>query len=212
MTLTEVGVDEILEWLVALGPAAFIGSILAAGWLFSAIRSIGLDTKQGFKPDLDREWLVRMSAILLKPAVIWFLLVLITLVTLVYVTGAAIDQSSGKLSWSSYFATGEVLSGLVAALAGKSGSTVMGYVRKWLSLETVIAVAVAIFILLALLAGGFSFSNPGSRRRPLSWSAGANARPTWRLGRRCSDTSSSSGSCSCGWSAWATSSTSTASR
>lgn len=158
--ITEVGVDN-LEWLVALGPVGFIGSILVAGWLFSAIRSIGIRSYD-FKPDLDREWLVRMSAILMKPAVIWLVLISLTLGALLVITGSGgLDQRlsdelmSDKLSLSGWFASGGVLSGLVAALAGNSGATLMGYVRKWLSLETVIAIAVFLFIALALLAAGF---------------------------------------------------------
>jgi hypothetical protein len=153
--ITEVGVEN-LEWLVALGPVAFIGSILVAGWLFSAIRSIGIRSYD-FKPDLDREWLVRMSAILMKPAVIWLVLITLTLGALLLITGSGgLGQPLGeKLRLSGWFASGGVLSGLIAALAGNSGKTVLGYVRKWLSLETLIAIAVFLFIALALLAAGF---------------------------------------------------------
>ena len=155
IVITDIGVEN-LEWLVALGPVAFIGSILVAGWMFSAIRSIGIRSSD-FKPDLDREWLVRMSAILMKPAVIWLVLISLTLGALLLVTGSGgLDQpSSAKLRLSGWFASGGVLSGLIAALAGNSGATVMGYVRKWLSLETVIGIAVFLFIALALLAAGF---------------------------------------------------------
>jgi hypothetical protein len=153
--ITEAGVDN-LEWLVALGPVAFIGSILVAGWLFSAIRSLGISSSD-FKPDLDREWLVRLSAILMKPAVIWLVLITLTLLALLAVTGSgALDQASGeKLKLSSWFASGGVVSGLIAAMAGNSGSTAMGYIRKWLSFETVIGIAVFLFVALALLAAGF---------------------------------------------------------
>lgn len=153
--ITEVGVDN-LEWLVALGPVAFIGSILVAGWMFSAIRSVWMRSSD-FKPDLDREWLVRMSAILMKPALIWLVLISLTLVALLLVTGSgALDQPlAEKLRLSGWFASGGVLSGAIAALAGNSGATLMGYVRKWLSLETLIGFAVFFFIGLALLASGF---------------------------------------------------------
>ncbi|HEU0098348.1 MAG TPA: hypothetical protein VFQ67_06185 [Allosphingosinicella sp.] len=150
-----------LKWLVALGPLALIGMILLAGWLFSATRSLGLDTKY-FKPDLDREWLVRMSAILLKPAIIWLLLALLTVVfyfwlagLILVAPGQLLFKSPADLGWGAAFASGGVLSGLVAALAGKSGATVMGYVRKWFSLELLIAVAVVLFIITGLLACAF---------------------------------------------------------
>jgi hypothetical protein len=154
VALTEVGVAN-LVWLVAFGPVAFIASILVAGWLFSAIRSIRLDTTN-YKPDLDREWLVRLCAILMKPVVIWLVLVLLTLVILFYATGGETAQAGAerKLELSSYFASGGVLSGLVAALAGNSGKTAMGHVRKWLSFQTVVTIAVFLFVTLALLAGG----------------------------------------------------------
>jgi len=150
-----------LKWLVALGPLAVIGMILLAGWFFSAIRSLGLDTKY-FKPDLDREWLVRMSAILLKPAILWLLLALLTVVFYFWLVemilvepGQLRFKSPDDLGWGALFASGGVLSGLAAALAGKSGATVMGYVRKWFSLELLIAVGVFIFIIAGLLACAF---------------------------------------------------------
>jgi hypothetical protein len=154
VTLTDVGVDN-LEWLVGFGPAAFIASILVAGWLFSAIRSIRLPL--GYTPDLDREWLVRMSAILMKPAVVWVILVFLTLIALMFLTGGddVDNPHSRTLELTRLFAAGGALSGVVAAFAGNSGATLMGYVRKWLSLETVIAIAVLAFAFLALLAGGF---------------------------------------------------------
>jgi hypothetical protein len=163
--ITELGVDN-LEWLVALGPVAFIGSILVAGWVFSAIRSIGIGSSD-FKPDLDREWLVRMSAILMKPAVIWLVLISLTLGALLVITGpiqpgqtlGTTLLSPGSMregrDLSGLFATGGLLSGLVAALAGSSGATLMGYVRKWLSLQTLIGIAVFLFVAVALLAAGF---------------------------------------------------------
>jgi hypothetical protein len=150
-----------LQWLVVLGPLAFIGLILLAGWLFSAIRSLRLDTSD-FKPDLDREWLVRMSAILLKPAILWLLLALLAVAFYFWLAeavlvkrGQLLFKSPDDLGVGALFASGGVLSGLVAALAGNSGATVMGYVRKWFSLELVISVAVFLFVITGLLACAF---------------------------------------------------------
>lgn len=148
--LTETSVKD-LEWVVAFGPVAFIVSILVAGWVFSAIRSLWLNSSR-FKPDLDREWLVRMSAILMKPAFVWLVLVLLTLVSVMNL--APMIMADGRLSLSGLFATGGALSGAIAAFGGRSGSTAMGYVRKWLSLETMILLAVVVFSVLTLLAAG----------------------------------------------------------
>jgi Patatin-like phospholipase len=148
--LTKTSVEN-LEWLVAFGPVAFIVSILVAGWVFSAIRSLWLDGSR-FKPDLDREWLVRMSAILMKPAFVWLVVVLLTLVSVMDLAPLMMDD--GRLSLSGLFATGGALSGAVAAFGGRSGATAMGYARKWLSLETVILLAVLLFSVLTMLAAG----------------------------------------------------------
>jgi hypothetical protein len=149
-SLTETSVKN-LEWAVAFGPVAFIVSILVAGWVFSAIRSLWLDGTR-FKPDLDREWLVRLSAVLMKPAFMWMVVVLLSLVSVMDL--APVLMHGDRLSLSGLFASGGALSGAVAAFGGRKGSTALGYVRKFLSLETMILVAVLLFSVLTMLAAG----------------------------------------------------------
>jgi hypothetical protein len=156
--LTEGGVAG-LEFLIIGGPLLFVGAILAAGWLFSLFRSFVWHSTN-VKADLDREWLVRLSAIMLKPVIAWAFLTFVT-VFLVYYNFRTGDFATGIVASRLHFENGAGLivggfaSGLVAALLGRSSATKwVGYARKFLSLEVIAVIATLAFVILALTMAG----------------------------------------------------------
>lgn len=147
------------EYLIIGGPALFVAAILLAGWIFSLFRGV-LRRSPNLKSDFDREWLVRLSALLLKPTLAWAALATVALIIVYYdpetgtfstsdTEGSLLSFDKGAALISSGFA-----SGLIGAFAGKSGSTWIGYVRKFLSLELVAMTATVLFCILALTVGG----------------------------------------------------------
>ena len=140
------------QMVVALGPLAFISMILLAGWLFRG--PVARSRHPHFKPDLDREWLVRMSAILLKPAILWVLLALLTMSSILagrdnpVGPGQLRFQAPGDPGWGALFASGGVLSGLAAALPARADDR-HGLCAQVVSLELLIAVGVFAFIITA---------------------------------------------------------------
>lgn len=158
------------EWIVVFGPLAFLSCLLAAGWLFSVARSFAFwgnassKDRIALRPDLDREWLVRISAILLKISLLWSALALICLIlpfidihaksislrtTGSNVTAMADLARDGVGQFG--IALGGIVSGLIGAFAGKSGATAwLGKVQKLLSVELVATLATFVFAILAL--------------------------------------------------------------
>jgi hypothetical protein len=146
------------EMLVIGGPALFIAAILIAGWTFSLFRGV-FRRKLFLKSDLDREWLIRLSAIMIKPTLVWTCLASIAILAVFFDfrSGrfAQPDTAESKLSfdYGAWLVSGGFGSGLLGALAGKSGATWIGYVRKFLSLELIAIIGTIVFGVLVLAIG-----------------------------------------------------------
>jgi hypothetical protein len=152
----------LFEWIVVLGPLAFLSGLLAAGWVFSVCRSqlwgnATLLERIALRPDLDREWLVRISAILLKISILWGIFALICLILPVLGYDPATkryalstDTVNGISLSQAGIAMAGLVSGVIGALTGKSGSTLFGKVQKFLSLNLIAGVATFFFALFAL--------------------------------------------------------------
>jgi len=158
MSLSEGGLEN-CALLVVLGPPLFAGGVLGAGWLFSLLRSMWRSASY-LRADLDREWLVRLSAIILRRSIVWMVVTSVTLVLVYWRPGdgnVEFKLSESPLSFDRGWwpiITG-LASGAIASLAGKSGGTRwFGYAKRFLTLEIVATMGTLVFSIVVLVAAG----------------------------------------------------------
>lgn len=168
--LTEGGVEG-LEYILVLGPAVFLAAVLVAGWLFALLRTAGRRSP-AIKADLDREWLTRLSAVLSKPVAGWmffsFVSVFVVFGGEVGAVGEVLRPPPLTAGQGAWVVPGGVASGAIAALAGRSGATGwVGYAKRLVTLELVVAIATLAFALLALAAAGAVAGELAFRIQPL---------------------------------------------
>lgn len=138
--------------LAMTGPLWLLSAQLVATIIFVAFRSPG----KGARPDDDREWLARLSAIKLKLMLIWavaaFAALMLNLLLKKYASGF-------DMSLTGIFAT---ITGLIALLGGKSGGSASeaaaqgggaaaGAVASRLPMRAIVSIATFLFGLLLLL-------------------------------------------------------------
>jgi hypothetical protein len=140
--------------LTVLGPLWLMGTQLLIAIVFAGFRNA---TGPTVRPDADREWLARLSAVKIKPMLLWglvgFAVLILDWALRRYIPGY--DMSlSGMIA---------VISGFVAVAGGKSPksgnstSTVQGiggFVLKYIPMQGVIAIGTGVFILMLFLILG----------------------------------------------------------
>jgi hypothetical protein len=140
--------------LTVLGPLWLMATQLLIAIVFAGFRNASGAT---VRPDADREWLARLSAVKIKPMLLWgtvgFAVLILDWALQRYIQGY--DMSlSGMIA---------VVSGFVAVAGGKSRksgnstSTVQGiggFVLKYIPMQGVIALGTGLFILMLFLILG----------------------------------------------------------
>lgn len=143
-----------LAVLTVVGPLWLMATQLLIAVIFAGFRPVRGKTVQ---PDADREWLARLSAVKIKPMLLWgmvgFAVLILDWALLRYVPGY--DTSiSGMIAVASGFAA---VAGGKSSKSGNSTSTVQGisgFVLKYLPMQGVIALGTGIFILMLFLILG----------------------------------------------------------
>lgn len=159
------------DLLVTVGPPLYVGCLLIVGWAFSVLRTAwrgdaSRPSNEALRPDLDREWLVRISADLMRPVLLWSVLAALCLLVPYELLGldynSVGDDAPPINDWRTQLSLlgGAIASGLTGAFAGKSGATKwLGYVTKLLSLEVIALIATAVFVVVALLSAAHAVSD-----------------------------------------------------
>lgn len=157
------GGDALWQTVVlgTLGPLWIVLAQLLASNIFVAFRDVPAAREAGgagaasLRPDLDREWLARLSALKIRPALLWTILACTGLLvpTLIAQTG----WLERTRDWIAGVTT--LVSGTIAILGGRSTGTSSGHEtgttpRKLLSVHLVVTLATAVFavFLFAFLA------------------------------------------------------------
>lgn len=143
-----------LAVLTVVGPLWLMATQLLIAVVFAGFRPVRGKTVQ---PDADREWLARLSAVKIKPMLLWgmvgFAVLILDWALLRYVPGY--DTSiSGMIAIVSGFAA---VAGGKSAKSGNSTSTVQGisgFVLKYIPMQGVIALGTGVFILMLFLILG----------------------------------------------------------
>ncbi len=143
-----------LEVLTTLGPILATGAQFVATIVFVVFRPAGT-ARVGISPDADREWLSRMSALKLKPALLWAAVGLATfgVVGVLRHYAASAEGTGGDLSFAGIVS---LVSGGVAVLGGrssKSGGPTFATAQKVIKIvpmKSVVALATAVFALAIL--------------------------------------------------------------
>lgn len=152
--LTEGGIDHAPQ-LAAIGPVGVMAGVLLVGVFVSAGRSVFRDAME-LLPDLDREWLARLSAVAVKPTLAWLLLAATTLIVGEKLGAFDSDAIRNGINFSeigTYFVSFGAVWGFVAAITGRSSATT-GFTRKLFSLEIIVAVATLAFAIFAIAGFG----------------------------------------------------------
>lgn len=140
--------------LTVFGPLWLMATQLLIAIVFAGFRNASGKT---VRPDADREWLARLSAVKIKPMLLWglvgFAVLILDWALRRYIPGY--DMSlSGMIA---------VLSGFVAVAGGKSSRSgngtskvqgLGGFVAKYLPMQAVIAIGTGLFILMLFLILG----------------------------------------------------------
>jgi Patatin-like phospholipase len=140
--------------LTVLGPLWLMSTQLLIAIVFAGFRNAAGKT---VRPDADREWLARLSAVKIKPMLLWgtvgFAVLILDWALRRYIPGY--DMSlSGMIA---------VLSGVVAVGGGKSTKSgnststvqgISGFVLKYVPMQGLIAIGTGLFILMLFLILG----------------------------------------------------------
>lgn len=137
--------------LTVFGPLWLLGATLIGAIVFAVFRQSEGPT---VRPDDDREWLARLSAVKLKPMIFWVILAPSVLL-LNRLWGGDVDRS--YLSIPSLAA---ILSGVIAVAGGRSQKTAANVmslgskVMKYVPMGAVIGLATLLFIIALLMLFG----------------------------------------------------------
>lgn len=160
---TAPGSDATWQTIVlgTLGPLWIVIAQLLASNIFVAFRDVPAarsargDAGATLRPDLDREWLARLSALKIRPALLWTILACTGL--LVPTLIAETEWLERARDWISAVVT--LVSGTIAILGGRSTGTSSGHEtgtapRKLLSVHLLVTLSTAVFaiFLFAFLA------------------------------------------------------------
>jgi hypothetical protein len=140
--------------LTVLGPLWLMSTQLLIAIVFAGFRNA---TGKTVRPDADREWLARLSAVKIKPMLLWgmvgFAVLILDWALRRYIPGY--DMSlSGMIALISGFMA---VAGGKSSKSGNSTSTVQGisgFVRRYIPMQGLIAVGTALFILMLFLILG----------------------------------------------------------
>jgi hypothetical protein len=140
--------------LTVLGPLWLMATQLLVAIVFAGFRNA---TGRTVRPDGDREWLARLSAVKIKPMLLWgvvgFAVLILDWALRRYIPGY--DMSlSGFIAAVSGFAA---VSGGKSSKSGNSTSTVQGisgFVLKYVPVQGLIALGTGLFILMLFLILG----------------------------------------------------------
>ncbi|HEX9947964.1 MAG TPA: hypothetical protein VGA98_10525 [Allosphingosinicella sp.] len=140
--------------LTVLGPLWLMATQLLIAIVFSGFRNASGAT---VRPDADREWLARLSAVKIKPMLLWgtvgFAVLILDWALRRYIPGY--DMSlSGMIALVSGFAA---VAGGKSSKSGNSTSTVQGIggsVLKYIPIQGLIALGTGLFILMLFLILG----------------------------------------------------------
>ncbi|HYE28610.1 MAG TPA: hypothetical protein VEA61_10300 [Allosphingosinicella sp.] len=140
--------------LTVLGPLWLMGTQLLIAIVFAGFRDA---TGETVRPDADREWLARLSAVKIKPMLLWgmvgFAVLILDWALGRYIPGY--DMSlSGMIAVVSGFAA---VAGGKSTKSGNSTSTVQGisgFVRQYVPMQGLIALGTGLFILMLFLILG----------------------------------------------------------
>ncbi|MET1112578.1 MAG: hypothetical protein ABWX67_13730 [Allosphingosinicella sp.] len=143
-----------LSVLTVFGPLWLMATQLLIAIVFAGFRPARGKT---VRPDADREWLARLSAVKIKPMLLWglvgFAVLLLDWALRTYIPGY--DMSlSGMIALASGFAA---VAGGKSAKSGNATSTVQGisgFVLKHIPMQGIIALGTAVFILMLFLILG----------------------------------------------------------
>ena len=148
-----IGLNQKPQILAVLGPVWVVGAHLVQSLVYVALRS------EAFRGDLDREWLARLNALKVMPALLWAVFAAACLLLPALLITPLDQKVAFYTSWKPWV-TGAVglLTGPGAALLGKSSRS--GGERSdagpVLPIEIVIGVATAIFALILFAALGLA--------------------------------------------------------
>ena len=136
--------------LTTLGPVLATGAQFVATIIFVVFRPSGTDRAK-VSPDADREWLARLSALKLKPALLW----LVVGICAFGIVGTLRAWAASKLAGADLSLAGIVslVSGAVAVFGGrssKSGGPSVGAAGKVLKIVPVRLIVAAATLLFAL--------------------------------------------------------------
>ncbi|HEU0099249.1 MAG TPA: patatin-like phospholipase family protein [Allosphingosinicella sp.] len=162
--------------LTVLGPLWLMTTQLLIAIVFAGFREASGRTIQ---PDSDREWLARLSAVKIKPMLLWgvvgFAVLILGWTLARYIPGFDMSLSGMIAAISGFVAVG----GGRSEKSGNSTSALKGVtsrVMKILPMQAVIAIATALFILMLFLILGRIEQNAAAWIAPnLDW----ENRPTW---------------------------------
>ncbi|HLL29903.1 MAG TPA: patatin-like phospholipase family protein [Allosphingosinicella sp.] len=140
--------------LTVLGPLWLMATQLLIAIVFAGFRNA---TGATVRPDADREWLARLSAVKIKPMLLWgmvgFAVLILDWALRRYIPGY--DMSlSGMIALVSGFVA---VAGGKSAKSGNSTSTVQGisgFVLKYIPMQGLIAIGTGLFILMLFLILG----------------------------------------------------------
>jgi hypothetical protein len=140
--------------LTVIGPLWLMATQLLIAIVFAGFRNA---TGTTVRPDADREWLARLSAVKIKPMLLWgtvgFAVLILDWALRRYIPGY--DMSlSGMIALISGFVA---VAGGKSTKSGNSTSTVQGisgFVLKYVPMQTLIALGTGLFILMLFLILG----------------------------------------------------------
>jgi hypothetical protein len=143
-----------LSVLTVVGPLWLMGTQLLIAIVFAGFRPARGRT---VRPDADREWLARLSAVKIKPMLLWgtvgFAVLILDWALRRYIPGYDLSLS-GMIAVASGFAA---VAGGKSSKSGNSTSTVQGisgFVLKYIPVQGVIALGTGLFILMLFLILG----------------------------------------------------------
>jgi len=140
--------------LTVLGPLWLMATQLLIAIVFAGFRNA---TGATVRPDADREWLARLSAVKIKPMLLWgtvgFAVLILDWALRRYIPGYDMSLSGMIALVSGFVAVG----GGKSTRSGNSTSTVQGisgFVLKYVPMQGLIAIGTALFILMLFLILG----------------------------------------------------------
>jgi hypothetical protein len=140
--------------LTVLGPLWLMATQLLIAIVFAGFRNA---TGKTVRPDADREWLARLSAVKIKPMLLWglvgFAVLILDWALRRYIPGYDMSLSGMIAVVSGFVAVG----GGKSTKSGNSTSTVQGisgFVLKYVPMQGLIAIGTGLFILMLFLILG----------------------------------------------------------